>query len=217
MAQVLVVRHALGSREQGLSPLGWEQSRRLGAAMAARGVVPTLVVHGGARPERETAEAAYEAAGWAAEMVADPDWMEFDQFAVMDRLPAPFGGRIPSRDEFQSWLDEATQRWFSGEHDADYTEPYAGFAARVDRAVRRVTELVGEDGTAVVFTSAGPVARVAAALLTDSADDGACRRAWARLGSVVVNSSVTKVVAGGRGPALMTFNDHAHLEAVVPA
>lgn len=217
MAQVLVVRHAQGTRDQGLSPLGWEQGRRLGAALAARGVTPTLIVHGDTKCKRETAEAVCEAAGWAVEVVADPDWMEFDQFAVLDRLPAPFGGRIPSRDEFQAWLEQATERWCSGEHDADYAETFAGFAARIDRAARRATERVGQDGTAVVFTAAGPVARVAAALLADPADAAACRMAWGRLGNVVVNSSVTKIVTGDRGSSLMTFNDHGHLEAVVPA
>lgn len=57
----------------------------------------------------------------------------------------------------------------------------------------------------------------AAALLADPADVAACRMAWGRLGNVVVNSSVTKIVTGDRGSSLMTFNDHGHLEAVVPA
>jgi hypothetical protein len=64
-----------------------------------------------------------------------------------------------------------------------------------------------ESGTAVVVTSGGPIARIAADLL-----DGTLA-AHRRLAPVVVNASVTKLVAGSRGCTLVSFNDHAHLEA----
>jgi hypothetical protein len=59
----------------------------------------------------------------------------------------------------------------------------------------------------VVFTSGGPVSWVTAALT-----DGGVP-SWRRMADVVVNSSVTKVVAGGRGVSLISFNEHSHLEA----
>jgi hypothetical protein len=36
---------------------------------------------------------------------------------------------------------------------------------------------------------------------------------WTQLNPVTVNASVTKVVVGSRGCTLVSFNDHAHLEA----
>lgn len=214
MAQVLLVRHAQGASLDGLTPLGWEQGRQLGASLASRGVNPQLLVHCGGAGDSETAEAACEAARWVAEVFVDPAWQEFDKHAVLDRHPPPFGERRPTRGEFQSWLEDATVRWSSGEHDEDYREPFARFAARIDAAVERVTERIGEDGTAIVFTAAGPVAWVVASLLADSRDGLACRTVWNRLGGVVVNASVTKLSIGRRGRSLVTFNDHGHLEVV---
>jgi broad specificity phosphatase PhoE len=215
MAQVLLLRHAQDDPGTGLglSPLGWEQGRMLGAALAARGVTPEVVVRGGGGRLRDTAEAVCEAGGWDTEPLVDPDWDEFDQYAVLDRHPAPFGDRSPNRDEFRSWLQTATDRWSSGEHDGDYAEPFAMFAARIDAALERVIAGAGERGTAVVVTAAGPIAWVAATLLADSRDAAACAAVWSRLSGVVVNSSLTKVVAGRRGSTLVTFNDHAHLES----
>jgi hypothetical protein len=36
---------------------------------------------------------------------------------------------------------------------------------------------------------------------------------WAALNRVTVNTGVTKLIAGRRGPSLSTFNEHQHLEA----
>ena len=60
MSQVLLVRHgqaSWGSDDYDvLSDLGERQSRMLGEALAARGVVPDLVVRGAMRRHRQTAE-----------------------------------------------------------------------------------------------------------------------------------------------------------------
>ena len=58
----------------------------------------------------------------------------------------------------------------------------------------------------MVFTSGGPVSWVTASLTGGGLD------AWQRLSKVVVNSGVTKVLAGRRGTKLISFNDHSHLE-----
>ena len=41
---------------------------------------------------------------------------------------------------------------------------------------------------------------------------GAYARLWSRFNTVLVNSSVTRVVVGSTGPRLLTFNEHPHLE-----
>jgi broad specificity phosphatase PhoE len=65
---------------------------------------------------------------------------------------------------------------------------------------------LGSDGVAVVVTSGGPIARLAARLLGGGAD------LHRMLAPVVVNASATKVVVGRRGRTLVSFNDHGHLE-----
>lgn len=218
MGQLMLVRHGQASWGTDdydvLSPLGWEQSRLLGEALARRGLKPDLVVHGDMRRHRETAEAALEGAGWAdVELVVDAGWNEFDHIGMLARHPTPFGDDEPTRSQFQEWFEEATARWTGGEHDADYHECFSAFAERIDAALERTVGLVGPNETCLVFTSGGPVAWSAASLLSGSGSTpGGCAALWSQLNTVVVNSSITKVVVGGRGQTLVSFNEHSHLE-----
>ncbi len=213
MGQVLLVRHgqaSWGAEDYDvLSEVGHQQSRLLGEALAARGVVPDRVLHGDMRRHRETAEDCIEAAGWDVPVVEDDGWDEFDHLHMLSVVPAPFEGRQPNRTEFQHWFETATDRWTAGEHDSDYHETFADFTARVEDAVRRATE--ADARTVIVFSSGGPVSWAAASLLGDSTEvSGAL---WRKLNPVCVNSGVTRVVTGRRGTTLVTFNEHAHLDA----
>ena len=219
MTQVLLVRHgqaSWGAEDYDvLSDLGGQQSRVLGAALATRGVRPDLVVRGAMRRHRQTAEAAVEGAGWDAEVVEDVGWNEFDHRQMLELHPAGVEqGEDLTRAQFQRWFEEATLRWTGGAHADEYDESFSDFGARVDAALRRTVERLGDGRTAVVFTSGGPVSWVAAALLDGpSASSGQAAAVWTQLNPVTVNASVTKVVVGRRGTTLVSFNDHSHLEA----
>ena len=63
-----------------------------------------------------------------------------------------------------------------------------------------------------VITSGGTIAAVCAALVDPEADPASFARLWGRFNTVLVNSSVTRVVVGSTGPRLLTFNEHPHLE-----
>lgn len=211
MSQVLLVRHgqaSWGSEDYDvLSPRGEQQSRILGKALAARGVEPTVVVRGAMRRHRQTAEGAVAAAGWPVEVDVDDGWNEFDHLQMLSMHPSAYGeGEEMTRLQFQRWFEEATLRWTGGDHDDDYDESFTAFGRRVETALRRTVEHLGATGTAVVFTSGGPVSWVTTSLLGGGAD------VWAQLNPVTVNSSVTKVVVGRRGSTLVTFNEHSHLE-----
>ncbi|MBD8871140.1 histidine phosphatase family protein [Nocardioides donggukensis] len=217
MGQVLLVRHGQASWGADdydlLSPLGWEQSRMLGHALAARATTPDLLVQGGMRRHRETASAVVEKAGWEAmEVVNDGGWNEFDHVGMLAAAPDPeFAGSEPTAAEFQGWFEAATDRWTSG--GTGYSESYAEFAERIGAALARTTELAGASSTAVVFTSGGAISWVAASLLTGSTSpDPATTSLWGQLNKVVVNTSITKVVTGRRGATLVSFNEHSHLE-----
>ena len=188
--------------------VGWEQSRLLGKALAARGIEPDVVLTGGMRRHRETAEGCLGELGGRGAGV-DPGWDEFDHVSMLSKLPAPFEGRKPTRAEFQEWFESATDRWTGGEYDGDYTESFEAFTGRVGEALRRTTE---QEGTVVVFTSGGPIAWAAASLLADEPE--VAKRLWRRLNPVCVNSGVTRLVTGRRGTTLVTFNGHAHLDGV---
>jgi broad specificity phosphatase PhoE len=212
MSVVLLVRHGQASWGAAdydrLSELGEEQARVLGCALVARGVHPDVVVRGGMRRHRQTAEAAVAGAGWTADVVEDAGWNEFDHQQMLELHPSRVGeGEDLTRAEFQQWFEDATRRWTDGRHAEEYDESFDAFGWRVDAALRRTVDRLGARQTAVVFTSGGPVSWAAASLLGAGAD------VWSALNPVVVNGSVTKVVIGRRGATLVSFNDHSHLEA----
>jgi broad specificity phosphatase PhoE len=200
VGQVLFVRHGQASWGAAdydvLSPLGERQAAAVGASLAD--VPVRVVVHGAMRRQRETAELLVQAAGWDVAPSVDERWDEMDHQGVLDAHPPEFEGEPDAR-QFQAWLEKATARWLSGEHDHDYTEPWIPFRDRVLAGF----EALG-DGSSVVVTSAGPVSVVVAHLLESPA-------AYRRIAPVVVNAAVTKVVVGRRGHTLVSFNEHGHL------
>ncbi len=212
MSAVLLVRHGQASwgtdDYDRLSPLGVEQSRVLGAALAARGVTPSLVVRGAMLRHRQTGDAAVAAAGWDGEVVEDRGWNEFDHQQMLELHPdAPGEGEDLTRERFQRWFEGATARWTGGAFADEYDESFAAFGDRVESALRRTVGALGSGETAVVLTSGGPVSWVAASLL------GGGATLWSRLNPVMVNAAVTKVVVGRRGATVVSVNDHGHLEA----
>ncbi len=217
MSVLLLVRHgqaSFGARNYDeLSDRGRVQARLLGSALAARGLTPGRVIHGGMRRHEQTASGIVEAAGWDVASTIDVGWAEFDHQQVIAAhrpayrrptvMKADLARTLKPHRAFQKMFVEATSRWSSGDHDDDYAETFTAFGRRVDAALRRAMAL---DGTTLVVTSGGCIGAVASTLLTDGS------LAWSRLNTVTVNSSVTKVVCGDLGPTLVSFNGHAHLE-----
>jgi broad specificity phosphatase PhoE len=208
---LLLVRHgqaSFGTADYDvLSETGWEQGRLLGAWLRDRGTAPSAVVRGGMRRHRETAEAA----SWA-DAAVDPGWDEFDHLSVVASYPDAPTGDLDRR-EFQRVFELATRRWTDGGHDDEYAEPWPAFRARVAASFDAACARAGSGETAIVVTSGGTIAAVCAALVDPAADAAAYARLWSRFNTVLVNSSVTRVVVGSTGPRLLTFNEHPHLES----
>lgn len=203
MGQILLVRHGQASWGADdydvLSEVGEEQSAVLGHTLAT--LRPDVVLHGSLQRQRRTAEILVEVAGWSLGLTCDDRWDEMDHLAVLAAQPRDFEGE-PDRRQFQSWFEAATARWTSGQHDHEYGEPFPAFRRRVAAALADLADA----GTAVVVTSGGPISAVTTDLL------GAGLATYTRLAPVVVNTSVTRVVSGGRGLTLVSFNDHHHLD-----
>ncbi len=213
MSRILLVRHGQASWGAAdydqLSALGHEQSLVLGAALAARGIIPDVLVCGAMRRHHQTAAAVREGAGWDLPVTGDEGWNEFDHVQILARHPAPAGVDVTGDPRvFQSWFTDATVRWTGGEHD-DYDESYRHFSGRVDAALERTVDGLESKGTAVVLTSGGPIAWAAANRLAGSPDHAP--DLWRRLNQVIVNASVTTFVVGARGTTLLAFNEHSHL------
>ena len=214
MSSILLVRHgqaSFGAADyDNLSPTGHEQSRVLGAALAARGVTADLVVGGEMRRHAQTATGVLEGARWAADVDLDAGWNEFDHLQVLAVHDQPSTAEGESeKAAFQRWFEEATLRWTSGEHDASYDESFGAFTSRVEAAMARLVDTLPRKGTAVVLTSGGPIAWTCAALLADRPE--ARTDLWLRLNPVSVNTGTSTVVCGSRGTTLVAFNAHDHL------
>ena len=214
MSSILLVRHgqaSFGAADYDvLSPTGHEQSRVLGAALAARGVTPDVVVAGEMRRHAETADGVLSGAGWTAEVAVDAGWNEFDHDQVLGVHDSPTAREGESeKAAFQRWFEEATRRWTSGEDDEAYDESFAAFTGRVDASMERLAASLPSRGTAVVLTSGGAIAWTVASLL---ADDTATRTdLWLRLNPVSINTGTSTIVRGSRGTTLVTFNAADHL------
>lgn len=222
MGVVLLVRHgqaSFGADDYDvLSEIGWEQSRLLGAYLAERDVTPDVVLRGEMRRHRETVEGMLRGAAWSVPVEVDRGWDEFDHLGVVAGYPDLPQDHELDRREFQRYFELATRRWTSGQHDGDYAESFTAFRERVGRALTRACEGAGPGGTVVVVSSGGPVATACASLVGPDQNDPdqdnpeLVWSLWGRFNTVVVNTSVTRVVVGSTGARLLTFNEHAHLE-----
>lgn len=220
MKQLLLVRHAQASFESAdydvLSERGHQQSRLLGRALDARGVMPDLVVRGRLRRHEETVAGLLAGQGSSPALLVDPGWDEFDFRHVIEVHEPGYLSRSvvepgraaagPSRQAFQRVFEAATLRWASGRHDADYDETFRAFSARVLQALQRAAAHAPAAGTAVVVSSGGPIAAAVSAVLAGDAS------LWPALNKVTVNTAVTKLLNGRSGPTLSVFNSHEHLE-----
>lgn len=214
MSRILLVRHgqaSFGASDyDNLSPAGHEQSRVLGAALAARGITADVVVAGEMKRHAQTATAVLDGSGWRAAMDVDAGWNEFDHLQVLAVHDQPTTVEGESEKvAFQRWFEEATLRWTSGEHDGSYDESFTVFTSRVEAALARLVDALPRKGTAVVLTSGGPIAWAAASLLADG--DRARTDLWLRLNPVSINTGVSTVVCGASGTTLVTFNAADHL------
>jgi len=210
---ILLVRHAQASFGGGdydvLSGLAVEQTRALRAHLAARGLALAhlTVVAGPRRRHRETAAQAFP----GAPLLIEDDWDEYRADEVIAHYGGPeaagaslarsAGGPALSSRAFQAVLDAALERWI-----ADPGSTWTPFWHRTSGALARLASELPSGNVGIVFTSAGAIASVAAAVL-------GAPSAFVPLNRVQLNTGVTKFVVGRAGTSLVSFNDHAHLES----
>lgn len=224
MPRLLLIRHGQASfgadDYDALSPLGHEQARVLGRALAARGIKPNLVARGTMRRHDETLSGILEGLGTSIPVLTDENWNEFDFQHVVEIHRPSYQDRTAMMAElnlsdrpdraFQQIFDEATSRWSAGNHDEDYTESFPAFRTRVSTALSSAATLLKQHRDILTVSSGGPIA-MAASLIT--AGPEATPTLWAALNRVSVNTGVTKVISGRSGLSLSTFNEHTHTEA----
>lgn len=209
MPTILLLRHgqaSFGSDDYDvLSETGVAQVPVAAAAVAARGARPTRVLAGTMRRQLDTAKP-WDDLG----IERDPRWNEYDTSDLMgahSESGASLENTTLDTRAFQAVLDEGMAAWIAAGDDSSAAEPFPAFRARVASALEDLAGSLGRGETALVSTSGGVIA--AAALIGLGLPDALLPN----FNRVLVNASITKLVSGRSGLTLLSFNDHAHVEA----
>lgn len=218
MRELLLIRHGQASFQaedyDRLSSIGEHQSRELGRWLAACGQAPDLVVLGPRVRHRDTAMLCLAAAAVGAEplLLDGLDEVDHNQLLARQRPDLAGAGELrralkqesdPGR-AFQELFIAALNRWISGKHDADYTLAWPAFRAKVIEALAQLQQR--PESSIWAFTSGGPIAVIVGALW------GIPLEQTFNLSWPLVNSGMTRLRLGKRGPSLVTYNSWPHLE-----
>lgn len=217
MPQIVLVRHGQasfgGDDYDVLSDLGVRQAGIARAALDARGITPATFTSGSLRRQIGTL------AAWAdlGDATVDPRWNEYDSSDVLAAHGFPGGslehpevltaGAGADSRRFQDVLDVSLAAWIDAGHDSPAAEPWPVFVGRVRDALADVADGLSSGQTALVATSGGVIA-AAAMLLLDAPP-----KLFLAYNRVTANAGFTKVVVGRSGTNLLSFNEHAHLDA----
>lgn len=206
MPVVLLVRHgqaSFGADDYDvLSDLGREQSEVVGRELARRALRSPIAMCGSLRRQRDTAEIALRGAGLTVEVRSDPRWDEYDHGLLLQRYVDADTAHDGTSKGVQVLLDQALSSWVD-----DPGGGWPDFSVGATAALSELAGGLGRGQDAVVFTSGGVIAAVCGALLELTAPGVVA------LNRVTANGAITKVVVGGSGASLVSFNDHAHFEA----
>jgi broad specificity phosphatase PhoE len=155
------------------------------------------------RRQLGTAAVCLEAAGLTLPVTGDARWNEYDHLGLVPSgQPAPEKSR-----DFQRMLDEAIESWITGGHPAGSTGTWLEFTGAVQGALEQVLADLPKGKSALVFTSAGVISAVCAALL--SAPQPAT---FLALNRTMPNGAITKLVSGRSGVSLVSVSEHGHFE-----
>lgn len=211
MPTLLLIRHAQASFGAAdydkLSELGHAQSRALGQALKALGLVPDAVCLGAQRRHAETWEGINQALGHTAPPRILPGFNEFDFGGLLEARyagrPRPDNLHTDRRAHFKA-LRETVLEWQRGEI-ADPPESYAAFTARV-RAARAEAMREGHE-TVLVVSSGGAIGQTVGEIMGAPAD------AMIRLQLQIKNCAMSRLIITPRAAHLSSFNETPHITA----
>lgn len=204
MPTVTLLRHgqaSFGAADyDNLSELGHRQARVAADTLAARGLRNPVVASGTLRRQRDTAAPVARRFG-VDDVRVDPRWNEYDHVAMVEHAVTASGRSMPTGERaFQAVLDVALGRWVTD----DAADGWQAFSGGAVAALQELVDILEPGCDAVVATSGGVIAAIAAHLVGGSAETVVA------LNRVVVNAGFTTLLAGRSGLSLLGFNDHAH-------
>ena len=206
MGAIYLVRHgqaSFGAADyDALSPRGFEQSTVVGTELLRRNVSFNQIRSGSLARQRDTAATALKVLDTDVPVVEDPRWNEYDHLGLVPAgQPAPADSR-----DFQRELDKAIEAWITGGYAAGVTGTWLEFSGGVDTALRDAFATLPKGKAGLVFTSAGVISAICAALLAMPT------AGYLALNRTMANAAITKLVSGRSGMSLVSLNEHGHFE-----
>jgi broad specificity phosphatase PhoE len=230
LSTIYLIRHAqAGSRDNYdvLSELGREQARLLGAHLSEQGLELGAVYAGGMQRQRLTAEIACEVMAGRGitvpEVTTDERWNEFSLISVYRAIAKRMMEESPEFETDYREMQEAIRRdphttggatgrcdaavvraWIAARYDDYKGESWSAFRERIHACGARLSDN-GSNSAIAVFTSATPVAILAAAAL------GLSDEKLLSILGVIYNSGITVLRSREDDLRLFTFNSTPHL------
>ena len=226
MGELLLIRHgqaSFGAADYDqLSPIGEQQSRRLGQWLRDSATAPALIASGTLRRHTQTLQQCVEAAGIDAARLSLPGLDELDHVELLQKHRpdlvghAALSAELERSDDpprtFQKIFAGAVARWTGGAHDGDYQRTWPQFRMQVLGALQALAERAAAgDGDIWAFTSGGPIAVIVTELL------GVPVQRTFALSWPLVNTGLTRVRPGPRQHQLITYNAWPHLAGATHA
>lgn len=212
MGTLYLVRHgqaSFGAADYDqLSPLGREQSQRLGAWFRARGMRFDVVFTGTLRRHAQTLagiEAGLQARHTAQAL---PGLDEYDSEAVVRAVhPGPIAapGSADLAPAFFRLLRKGLAQWMAGTMQPEGMPTHADFVAGVV-AVLDLVRRQHADGTVLVVSSGGPIAAALGHVL------GLASEATIEINMYLRNSALSELKVGPKRHSLISFNTLPHLD-----
>ena len=211
MGRLYLVRHgqaSLGAADYDqLSPLGQQQSQRLGEHWHAQGITFEAVITGALKRHAQTLAGIQAGMGTQHEATVWPGLNEYDADAII-RAIQPGELVKPTTPEgykqhFRLLRDGLTQ-WMAGVVSPQGMPSYAEFAKGVTSALDHIRQQ--HEGSVLLVSSGGPIATAVAQVLRVSPESSI------ELNMRLRNSAVSEFSFNAKRHSLITFNSLPHLE-----
>ena len=213
MGTLYLVRHGQASfgadDYDQLSPLGQQQSVRLGEYFAAKGLRFDAALMGTLRRHAQTFAGICQGAGTALEALPWPGLNEYDSASVIRAIhPAP----LPRPDTPEAYrhhfrlLRDGLTQWMNGVVSPQGMPAYDAFVQGITSALEHVRKN-HHGGNVLLVSSGGPISTAVGHVL------GTSPETTIELNLRIRNSSVTEFAFTPKRHMLVTYNTLPHLDA----
>lgn len=217
MGHIHLIRHGQASfgadDYDKLSPLGHQQSERLGQYLVQRsarmGLNWDAVLTGSLRRHAETWAGVAKGAGWTHTPTVWPGLNEYDSTALLQALPRDrelADPRTPAGyKQYFRLLRDALTQWMAGTISPQGMPSYVEFVDGITGALAHIRHHHPQ-GNVLVVSSGGPIATLVGHLLRTPPET------TIELNMQLRNTAVTELIASAHHVRLVSFNTLPHLD-----